>query len=389
MVGKWHQGFHMKRYTPKERGFDTFFGILGQATDHETQEIEHSDRLEGPACSWVGKKPPRDLLDEYEPYVESKDDNQFGDDRYRERAIKIINEHPQGTPLFMYLALQMPHAPFQAPDEYAAKYSESQPAVNTYLGMLSHVDDSVKIVVTALKKKLMWDNTYLIFASDNGAEYDVSEGGFKANFPLKGFKGELMEGGVRVPAFVSGGAMPKAARGRSIDGLHSLTDWSATLATVTGHTVDEGGRFPSDGINNWEYIMGTKNQSERKNLLLMFAPDGKMQTAYWEEQADGSMQKYYHKAGEVAAKLYDLTKDPSENYDISHQNVNKAKMKEIEKKLAKPNGMAVSLPWFRNVIPEPIVTMTDKACKIWEAADGFMVPWADAEDENKLTILGW
>jgi len=96
--------------------------------------------------------------------------------------------------------------------------------------MVHALDGSVQRLVGLMRRKQMWKDTLLVFASDNGGPIyrNGSVGG--SNFPLRGGKESNFEGGVRVNAFLSGGAIQPSMRGTRLDGLVALWDWYATLA---------------------------------------------------------------------------------------------------------------------------------------------------------------
>ena len=171
-------------------------------------------------------------------------------------ASKSIGGSRTGKPLFMYLALHNTHAPIEAPARFVSMYDTGDVKKDTFLAMVSVVDETVKNVTDALKAEGMWDNTLLVWSTDNGSPVQVCyyifqsifsvhsvyiqcEGFAKltfylwvppvqvagSNHPLRGGKSTNWEGGVRVPTFVSGGALPVAMRGASLDGLVHVSDW--------------------------------------------------------------------------------------------------------------------------------------------------------------------
>merc|ERR1712232_1139573 len=127
--------------------------------------------------------------------------------------------------MFMYLALQNTHGPIQAPDEYCSMYNFDLEKRNTFNAMVSVVDRTVENVTAALHRTGMWSNTVLVWTTDNGSPTQVAG----SNDPLRGSKGSDWEGGTRVPTFVTGGLLPPAMAGRSLDGLVTIWDYFATF----------------------------------------------------------------------------------------------------------------------------------------------------------------
>ena len=103
-----------------------------------------------------------------------------------------------------------------------------------YAGMVSALDEAVANVTVALQSAGLFTSTLLLFTSDNGAPYKHVGGATMSNFPLRGGKAELWEGGVRGACFVAGGALPAAARRRRSSALVHATDWFPTLLSLSG-----------------------------------------------------------------------------------------------------------------------------------------------------------
>lgn len=379
MVGKWHQGFHKKEYLPRNRGFNTFYGILGESTYHFTQEINHRRRIN---CTMNGSA-FLDMFDDDVPALEVKDSQIFSDFRYRKRAVELINEHDTSTPFFLYLSLQSPHAPFEAPEEFAARYGDPNDDLSVYYGMLSVVDFSVGVIVEALHSKGMYENTIIIFSSDNGAPKSKIDAPFNGNFPLRGHKGQLAEGGIRVPAIVSGGFLPTSARGRTLHDITSMTDWYATLAHVTGISVDTASLSVSDfsdSIDNWPYIVGEQSESARKDLMMHFAPNPFVTSSYRLGKWKYTVQKLVDNEESLEENLYDLSDDPGERKDMSINNPDLVTM--MRRKVQHSFLQTQHMPWFAAKRPNKTLAMSEEICSSWIDSGGFLAPWADSDDET-------
>lgn len=186
-IGKWHQGFYRYAYTPMARGFSSTNGFLSGHVDHFTQEKLFKEKLfEETACSFPV----------YDIWVDNVNDPSvrgvYDDLRYITEAQSIIEQHNQAHPLFMYIATHNVHAPLQAPAAYMNKYGafSANKDQQTVYAMVTVIDDVVGAVTAALKARGMWNNTVLVWTSDNGA---TTTGG--SNWPLRGAKKSNWEGG--------------------------------------------------------------------------------------------------------------------------------------------------------------------------------------------------
>ncbi|XP_077990950.1 arylsulfatase B-like [Glandiceps talaboti] len=244
MIGKWHLGSNKKKCLPTNKGFDSFFGYHGAAEDYYTHQ--HSTEC-------------RDLWRNLDN-VADEHENQYSTHIFTREAQQIVEQHDLKKPMFMYLAYQAVHAPLQVPGEYYDQYKNEDVDDNrkVYAAMTTCMDEGIGNLTSTLQETGLWNNTILIFASDNGATFRT--GG--RNWPLRGAKGSVWEGGVRVLSFVSGPLLVKPRR--SSYGIMHMIDWLPTLVHVAGGTV-EG--VTLDGINVWDMI-SRGSTSPRKELLI-------------------------------------------------------------------------------------------------------------------------
>ena len=136
-------------------------------------------------------------------------------------------------------------------------------------GYISEMDDCIGDVIGALKASKKWDNTLVIFSSDNGAPN--AKNVRNRNFPLRGFKTQIFEGGVKVPAIVSGGVVPERARGSESMKLYHVTDWLPTILNVAQQST-AGASTDGDGHNIFPSIVDDQVQSPRKELVYNLNP---------------------------------------------------------------------------------------------------------------------
>ncbi|XP_072020705.1 arylsulfatase B-like [Amphiura filiformis] len=252
MVGKWHAGFHKAACLPHRRGFDTFFGLWLGGGDH----YKHETHCGPCGCPGTGYD-----LHENDCIADSSWKGKYSTTIFTDRAIKIIQNQPTDMPLFLYVAYQAVHDPMQAPKEYVNMYSNITHDVRkTYSAMVTYMDYSIGRIVDVLKTTGNWENTVLIFSSDNGG--DTVHG---INWPLRGKKKTLWEGGLRANGFVNSPLIPSSARGRVSHDLIHVTDWFPTFVDgLAGGKLN--GTKPLDGYNIWETIRDMK-PSPRTEIL--------------------------------------------------------------------------------------------------------------------------
>jgi arylsulfatase A-like enzyme len=174
--------------------------------------------------------------------------DQFGKytvDAYESRFEEIVANHDKSKPLFVYYAEQQVHIPLELPPD--PKHVEKCIANNVKGGnsiinrtvlcaMASRLDESVGNMLTSLENHALWENTIFWGFSDNGGMAMFQDDGFPAsassNWPLRGCKTSLFEGGVRSVSFVAGGFIPTTARGQTRSQLLHVADILPTLASA-------------------------------------------------------------------------------------------------------------------------------------------------------------
>ena len=157
-------------------------------------------------------------------------------DRFTEEAVAFIERHRRG-PFFLHLAYNAPHFPFQAPEEDVRPFRETgrfTTALSTLYGMIARMDAGVGRLLEALDRLGLRENTVVLFTSDNGPQWggegDQSIVRFNAGF--RGHKGNVFEGGIRVPAILRWPAGLEG--GRRVHEVIHFTDWLPTLLALAG-----------------------------------------------------------------------------------------------------------------------------------------------------------
>ena len=205
----------------------------------------------------------------------------FEEAQFLERALGIIASHDPSVPLFLYYATHLVHSPLCVPPGYLDKFAFIKDADdNTHhdrqfvAAMVNYLDDVVGSVAEALKDAGLWDNTLMVWSSDNGAAVELTTG-MKSSYPLRGGYTTNWEGGVRADAFVNGGLLPARVRGTKLEGPHAyihLCDWYATfcgLARADPHDAEaeRRGLPPVDSLDMWPMISGRNLTSPRTEIL--------------------------------------------------------------------------------------------------------------------------
>ncbi|XP_063423154.1 arylsulfatase I-like [Mytilus trossulus] len=245
-VGKWHLGFFKEEYLPTNRGFDTFFGILNGKADH----YQYNDSAMG-----INGLDLRDGIQR----VNNEYRGQYSTNLYTKKAVEIVEKHDSEKPLFMYLSYQAVHLPLQVPDKYLRQYGHIKDMDRKiYAGMTSAMDEGIGDVVMSFQSKGLWQDTLVVFTTDNGGQ--VLYGG--DNWPLRGWKGSLWEGGVKAVGFVHGQMIQK--KGAISKELIHISDWFPTLINLANGSLKRTN--PLDGVDQWRTI-SYGEQSQRKTIL--------------------------------------------------------------------------------------------------------------------------
>lgn len=272
-IGKWDVGSINKRCTPTDRGFDSFVGYYEACLEDYWYHFSPAchDATIGFLPVDLSKNTAADSAGGGHIGGLSGHNGTYHAHLFKNVAVGIIERHAAtsgGSPLFLYLAPQnvhlgcgtgipgtaKPHGPIQAPcgsvDLFGLTAGDTQKAQAANLLELDYVVGNVS---AALHRASMWDQTVLVFASDNGGPLDHT-----TNAPLRGGKHTFWEGGVRVVGLVSGGALPPARRGVAYEGLLHSSDWLPTFVQgVAGAALPPNGTEPTayDGVDAWQSLL--------------------------------------------------------------------------------------------------------------------------------------
>lgn len=295
MVGKWHLGHADVNFWPRQRGFDSFYGAL-------VGEIDHFEHASHGVTDWYRDN---ELLHE-----EGFDNTLFG-----QEAARVIEGHDAATPLFLYLAFTAPHSPFQAPEEYVAKYAHVEDEQRRlYSAMITAMDDEIGRVVAALEAKGLRENTLIVFQSDNGGvrsamfagESKVGNSLPADNSPYRDGKGTTYEGGTRVCALMN---WPGKVKAGEVTGMMHVVDMLPTLANLAGASLEKS--KPLDGMDVWATV-SEGQPTPRSSMVYNVDPtNGTIR--------HGDLKLRWTAALPGLVELYDLAADPGETTNLADQ----------------------------------------------------------------------
>jgi len=341
MIGKWGLGAPQTESIPTKMGFDYFFGYNCQRQAHTYNPVHlyendiryhltENDTI-APSTKLYEGEDPYDLKS-YKKY----DQPEYSPKISFEKLISFVDK-TDNDPFFLYWASPIPHAPLQAPkkwvDYYVNKFGDEEPYTAiykkgnpnggyfpcryphaTYAAMISYLDENVGKLVAHLKKIGKYENTIIIFTSDNGPTYNGgtdspwfdSAGPFRSEYGRG--KGFLYEGGIRVPMIASWPG--KIKTGTTTDHISAFWDVMPTLFDIAGIKKPKD----IDGISFFNVMTSNNKQKEHEYLYWEY-PEYNGQVAVrmgkwkilWKEI----------KKGNKKVELYNLEDDLAEQNDIA------------------------------------------------------------------------
>jgi arylsulfatase A-like enzyme len=361
MVGKWHLGHYTPDYFPTARGFEHFYG-------HVTGGIGYWDHNHGGGHDWQRNG-------------ETLREEGYSTRLIADEAIRIVRSRDPARPTFLYLALNAPHLPNEAPEEAIARYAfiENEKR-RKHAAMVSELDAAIGRVLDVYESEGMLDNTLVLFSSDNGGlvreasppalqkladllvrifdrpipiaslEFlatNVLDGG-SDNSPLPLGKGSVAEGGSRVPAAIW---WPGKLEDGSYRGFMTVSDVLPTLLDAIGES--ESIAPDLDGRSQWSALQGKDAGSETPDYVTTGYTGLALYRTPWKlVEAD-------------PPRLYQIYDDPFEERDVAkeHPEVVEALMAAARDW---PRGPSVELPMFEILLdPDAFGGLEDRE------------PWAD------------
>lgn len=289
MAGKWHLGHHRRAYLPNARGF-------GHAYGHLNGNIDYYTHMREGGLDW--HRNGRSVREEG-----------YSTDLIGAEASRFIRSRDKKKPFFLYVPFNAPHTPLQAPPELIAKYSSIvDEKRRVFAAMVEAMDTAVGGVLDTLAQERILRDTLILFFSDNGGPV----GAGARNNPLRGAKGGVYEGGIRVPAVFHWEGRLKPGETRQ---AATVLDVFPTLAGACG--VAPRNTLPLDGRDLWKEI-STGKAVEREDLFFAVEPGKEIQLAV--RRGPWKLVRHVPRSGAATNELYKLDEDPHEQTDLAARN---------------------------------------------------------------------
>ena len=287
LIGKWHLGYPAE-YQPNQRGFDYFYGCLqGSRKYFPIKDVS----------------PHRVFLENTTPTPEVG----YVTDRIGDAACRFI-ETNKDHPFFLFVSFTAPHGPLDVKEEYLKSLSSIRPAKRRKnAGLIASLDENVGKILDQLETQGIADNTLVVFTNDNGGQTQSGA----INEPLRGKKGQLWEGGIRVPMVMQWPG--RIGAGTVLEDPVISLDLFPTFFAAAQQVVNS--EWNLDGIDLLDYVTGRAPKLPDRQL-------------FWRRHgANGNIAvregawKLIHQRKEAGAKpeLYQLNEDVAESVDVAER----------------------------------------------------------------------
>lgn len=328
--GKWHNGRYYLQH-PNRQGFDEYVGFpVGHLGYYYDAFYLHND-------------------DEFQS-------SGYTTDYFTSQALNFIESNRNG-PFFCYVSYNVPHSPFQVPEKYFNKYHSAglDSTLASVYGMVENMDENIDLILQKIDQLNLTENTIVIFFSDNGPNTDRYNGG------MKGRKGSVDEGGVRVPFYIKWAGTIKPG---TTEQLAQDIDIMPTLSGLCG--IEYKPVKPVDGIDLSEIIKGRKKPLDR----YIFSRQGNQVL----ENCNSSVRnsRYRLVLTRKDTLLFDMQNDPSQSTDIFDIETNTGLI--LLSELVKLNNELVSAY-------QPVTTIEAG----FEEEKSFTLPVQDASLSGQIT----
>jgi arylsulfatase B len=322
LVGKWHLG-GTEPFHPQRRGFDEFFGFLHEGHYYVrppwqgvTTWLRRKKLPDGGQGRWTSpdghtvwsthlgsNEPEYDAGNPLLRSSQSVDEKANLTDAFTREACDFIGRH-RSQPFFLYLAYSAVHSPMQGTDEYMKKFAHIEDIQRRiFAAMLAHFDDSVGKVLAELRKSGVEENTLVVFLGDNGGPTEELT---SSNAPLRGGKGDLWDGGIRVPFIVSW--KNRIPAGRIVDASVASIDATATALELANAGPSQK---QLDGINLMPLLTGKMAEVPERTLFWRVGQKNALRSGNWKLIRDGKEWQLYDLANDIGETTNLAAKEPA------------------------------------------------------------------------------
>lgn len=339
MIGKWHLG-GTAHFNPIRRGFDEFYGFLHEGHyfrpspwDGMTTWLRRKTLPGGGSGRWIsddGKLVFSTHMGHNEPDYDADnpiyrngqpvDEQDNLTDAFTREAVRFIERCGDERPFFLYLAYNAVHSPLQGDDAYMEKYAPIEDIQRRiFAAMLGQLDDGVGAVLDAVEREGLTDNTLIAFFSDNGGPTEELT---SSNLPLRGGKGQLFEGGIRVPFLLQ--YPRKVEAGQTCEHPVTSLDLFPTALELAGIPAEAAASdgvvidgVVIDGVDLMPLLTGENTDPPHESLYWRVGNQGALRGGDWKIVR----QRTRGKPG--SWRLFDLGNDLDESEDLSKKHPEK------------------------------------------------------------------
>ncbi|MBB3696876.1 sulfatase-like hydrolase/transferase [Flammeovirga yaeyamensis] len=309
--GKWHLG-EAEKYWPENHGFDENHGGWRKGAPNKNKKAG-SNGYFAPYGN---------------PRLEDGPEGEYLTERIASDVCQFL-EANKDTTFFVNLWFYNVHTPLQAKQEKVDRYQQKEKGEHhhnaTYAAMVEHVDDATGVVLTKLDELGLMENTIIIFSSDNGGLHGKKKRPVTSNYPLRGGKGMIYEGGIRIPTMIYHPQHNARIESTSISSI----DYLPTLVDLAGVNVNKKIRKDWDGTSLANLVT---NEKEVDRPLFWHYPHYHQQGAVPHTAILDGDWKLIHNIELDKYELYNVKEDISEKNNCidSHQGVYKKLLKKME-----------------------------------------------------------
>ncbi len=339
LIGKWHLG-GTAVYHPQRRGYDEFFGFLHEGHyyahpwwDGVTSMLRRKVLPDGSKGRWHGDgvvlytalgydEPPYDANNPILRGGQPVEEDEYLTDAFTREAVSFIERH-QDRPFFLQLAYNAVHSPMQGAYAYMEKFTSIEDIQRRiFAAMLANMDNSVGEVMQKLRACGLEENTLVIFLSDNGGPtLELTS----SNLPLRGGKGSMYEGGLRIPFMMQWiGRIPS---GSTYDHAISSLDLFPTFASAAGAILPDH----LDGVDLMPYLSGENSDPPHNSHFWRQGKKTALRLGDWKIVFNPQKNDW---------ELYNLVDDLGETDNLVHRNAEK--VEELKKEWDKMNQQMIA-----------------------------------------------